>query len=343
MPDWKTKLIQAYRLISAPYRKFRWMNLEANGRVPVIVLFYHRVADGHPNDWSMSRSSFEQQIDWFQERFDIVDLEECQRRIRSQHNARPTLAITFDDGYAENNEFALPLLIERRIPATYFVTTYHTTHQAPFPHDVEAGTPLPVNDIASLRALDMAGIEIGAHTRTHADLGKITDPKQLADEVIVASLEMQALLGRKIRYFAFPFGQTANLNRDAHAMLKEAGFLGVCSAYGGWNEIGEDAFHLQRLHGDPNFERMKNWLSFDPRIAKTPRFDFHGGSCDPAFLQQVIAETQTRVEQAPANQYVVRSAEESDSPTGETGSDTSVPLPIAGTNDPQVPSSFTPT
>lgn len=288
MSDWKSQLIQAYRFSTAPYRKLRMMNMASRGKVPIIVLFYHRVADDYPNDWTMTRAEFKQQIEWFQDQFEIVDLQECQRRIASGSNAVPTLSITFDDGYAENAEFALPLLIERRIPVTYFVTTEHTTRQKPFPHDVELGRPLPVNTLASLLAMDMAGVEIGGHTRSHVDLGSITDPVELADEVITASREMGNLIGRPIRYFAFPFGQRANLNRDAFAMLKAAGFLGVCSAYGGWNEVGEDPFHLQRMHGDPNLERMKNWLTYDPRIAKVPRFDFAGGTFDPDLIQKAI-------------------------------------------------------
>ena len=50
----------------------------------------------------MTCDEFQTQIDWFQENFEIVDLEECQRRIRSGFNDRPTLSITFDDGYSEN-------------------------------------------------------------------------------------------------------------------------------------------------------------------------------------------------------------------------------------------------
>ncbi|MEL7497097.1 MAG: polysaccharide deacetylase family protein [Planctomycetota bacterium] len=276
------------------------LNMARQGTVPVIVLFYHRVADEYPNDWSMTRAEFQQQIEWFEENFEIVDLQECQRRIASGNNSRPTLAITFDDGYAENSEFALPLLIERKIPATYFVTTYHTTEQKPFPHDVQRGRPLPVNSIASLLAMDMAGIEIAAHSRTHPDIGSITDPRQLVDEVIASSIEMESLIGRKIRYFAFPFGQPCNLHRDVFAMLKEAGFLGVCSAYGGWNEIGEDPFHLQRIHGDPNIQRMKNWLTFDPRVGRVDRYDYRGGTVDQELLQSTIEAARLRDGQPPA-------------------------------------------
>ena len=294
MSNWKTSLIQAYRLCTTPYRQFRWFNMARKGRVPAIVLFYHRVADDHPNDWTMSRKDFKNQIDWLQDNFDIVSLEECQHRIIGSGNHRPTLSITFDDGYAENCEYALPMLVERRIPATYFVTTDHTFKQQPFPHDVKAGCPLPANTIESLLALDRAGIEIGAHTRTHPDLGSITDERVLVDEVVAASIELEAVLKRRVRYFAFPYGQTANLNAKVFGMLREMGFLGVCSAYGGWNEVGGDPFHLQRMHGDPNIERMKNWLTYDPRIQSVERYIPRDELFDRELLQETVRATDER-------------------------------------------------
>ncbi|MFK7768530.1 MAG: polysaccharide deacetylase family protein [Mariniblastus sp.] len=278
MSDWNTKLINAYRFASWPYRCMRFHQMRKSGTVPIVSMFFHRIADTILNPWTMTCGMFEQQIDWLQENFDIVDLEESQRRIRSGFNERPTLSITFDDGYAENCDFALPMLIERRIPVTYFVTAHNVIHQEPFQHDVDRGQPLYVNTVESLRALDMAGVEIAAHTRTHADLGKITCAETLVDEVLTSSEEMEELIGRKMRYFAFPYGQRANLNPTVFAMLREAGFLGVCSAYGGWNQVGCDAFHIQRIHADPNFSRVKNWLTYDPRISNIDRYDYSGGT-----------------------------------------------------------------
>jgi len=274
MASWKSSLIEAYRVASWPYRRWRHLQRCRGGSLPVYSLFYHRVADTNLNPWTITHDDFQRQIDWFQENFEIVDLRESQRRIKSGFNDRPTLSITFDDGYSENCDFALPMLIERRIPVTYFVTTFHTVQQQAFPHDVERGAPLPVNTVASLRALDQAGIEIGAHTRTHPDLGRVTCPVQLADEVITSAREMEKLIGRKIEYFAFPYGQVCNLNPEVFEMLRKAGFLGVCSAYGGWNEIGGNEFHIQRIHGDPDFARIKNWLTYDPRIKTVERYDY---------------------------------------------------------------------
>jgi peptidoglycan/xylan/chitin deacetylase (PgdA/CDA1 family) len=265
----------------------------SRGKVPAYSLFYHRISDDHPNPWSMTRDQFRRQIDWFQEKFDLVSLAELQRRVNSEFNDRPTLAITFDDGYAENCEYALPLLVERKIPVCYFVTIDNVVNQTPFPHDVGIGQDLPVNTIESLSVLSDSGIEIGAHTRTHMDLGSVSDQELLADEVIQASIDIEEIIGKPVQYFAFPFGQRENLNRGVFSMLKEHGFLGVCSAYGGCNEIGSDSFHIQRIHGDPSFERVKNWLSYDPRVTRVKPYKYdrraarRDGQADPTKIHEL--------------------------------------------------------
>ncbi len=274
MSRWKSNLIDVYRWASWPYRQLRLKQLQHARKVPVAVLYYHRVDNSCPNPWTISERDFQQQVDWFEKNFDLVDLAECQRRIARGENDRPTLSITFDDGYADNCCSALPMLISRGIPVTYFVTTFHTTRDKPFQHDVARQAPLAPNSIDSLIALANAGVEIGSHTRNHVDVGQINDTVKLFDEVITATREMEELIQKPIRYFAFPYGLRENLNPAVFRMLKEHGFQGACSAYGGLNYMGDDAFHLHRIHGDPCLARMKNWLTLDPRLNRVGRYDY---------------------------------------------------------------------
>lgn len=297
MSTLKSCLIQSYRYATWPWRQMVMSQLKRQHALPVAVLYYHRVANEHPNSWTISEAEFERQVDWMQKNFDLISLEETQRRIRTGCS-RPSVSLTFDDGYAENCSFALPMLIERKIPVTYFVTTYHTAHNKPFPHDVERGQPLPTNTIDSLRALANAGVEIGGHTRNHPDLGSGLSDEELFDEVIVSTLEMEKLIGRPIRYFAFPYGLRKNLDPRAFKLLKDNGFFGVCSAYGGVNEINGDDFHIQRIHGDPNFERIINWLSSDPRMRYVTKYDWE------AELQKLEAQ------QVQATDQLVETTEE---------------------------------
>jgi peptidoglycan/xylan/chitin deacetylase (PgdA/CDA1 family) len=170
---------------------------------------------------------------------------------------------------------ALPLLIAQGIPCTYFVATMNILEGLPFPHDVARGVPLAPNTRQQIRELSRAGIELGVHTRTHADLGRIDDPERLHDEMIVAREELARLTGHEARYFAFPFGQPVNLNPRAFNLAREAGYAGVCSAYGGFNFPGDDAFHLQRIHVDDDLIRLKNWVTVDPRkLRSIERYEY---------------------------------------------------------------------
>jgi peptidoglycan/xylan/chitin deacetylase (PgdA/CDA1 family) len=272
MPIWKYLLLASYYHASRPYRWLRNRRSAADGHAPVFVLFYHRVADDESTPWTIGTRTFQRHIHWLQSNFDLVSLEEAQRRIRGK-NDRAAVSITFDDGYGENFRTAVPLLIKERIPCTYFVSTRHVLGGVPFPHDVVLGYRFPPNTREQLREMAAAGFEIGAHTRTHADLGKITQPQRLYDEVVAAGEELQVAIGAPVRYFAFPYGQHANLNADVFHLAYDAGYEAVCSAYGGYNSPGEDAFHLQRIHGDL-FLRLQNHLTVDPLKPRVKRFEY---------------------------------------------------------------------
>jgi peptidoglycan/xylan/chitin deacetylase (PgdA/CDA1 family) len=239
------------------------------------VLFYHRVADDDASPWTLSNQAFARHIRWLKARFDMVSLAEAQRRIASGANHRPAVSITFDDGYAANCHEALPLLVAEKVPCTYFVSSKCVLEGIPFPHDVAHGFEGRPNTLEELRAIATSGIEIGAHTRSHADLSRLKTPQRLYDEVILSGEELQLAIGQPIRYFSFPFGLHANLNADVFKLARDFGYEGVCSAYGGYNFPGDDAFHIQRICAD-ELIRVKNWVTVDPRkTRRTQRYQYN--------------------------------------------------------------------
>ncbi len=271
-------LLGLYYYADYPWRAWRNARRYARGQAPAIVLFYHRVADDRANDWTCSNAMFARKIDWLERRFDMVSLAEAQRRIRAGHNERPCVTITFDDGYADNCTFALPLLIRKQIPCTYFVSSQNILEGWPFAHDAAQMRPLKPNTPQQIRELADAGIDIGAHTRTHADLGQPLGADALYEEIVVARDELERIAGKRVAYFAFPYGQVGNLSPAAFSLAREHGYDGVCSAYGGFNFPGDDPFHLQRIHVDDDMIRLKNWVTLDPRkLRGSVRYEYAGG------------------------------------------------------------------
>jgi peptidoglycan/xylan/chitin deacetylase (PgdA/CDA1 family) len=252
-------LLNLYYDATWPVRAWNRRRWAAKGSLPAIVFFWHRIADDQATPWTTSTAIFTRQIQWLQERFPLVSLAEAQQRILRGNNREPCVSITFDDGYADNCRDAIPLLIEKRIPCTYFVTAQNILQGEPFSHDLKMGYRFAPNSVEQLAAMAAGGIEIGAHAFTHVNLAPITDPLALYREVVVVKEELQKVLGRPIRYFAFPYGLRDNLNPAVFALAEKAGYAGVCSAYGGFNFPGDDPFHLQRISAGNSLIRMKNW------------------------------------------------------------------------------------
>jgi peptidoglycan/xylan/chitin deacetylase (PgdA/CDA1 family) len=267
-------LLAGYYAASLPYRSWASARRAKAGSAPLMVLFYHRIADDRASSWTHSNKLFRKQIAWLQRHCELISLEEVQRRMRNGFNNRLAACITFDDGYAENCDYAIPLLVTEKIPCTYFVSTQHVIEGKSFPHDVKQNSLGRPNTIEQLRWMATSGIEIGAHTRTHADLGSVSDEVKLYDEVVVAGEELQKAVRSPVRHFAFPYGLPKNLNARAFQMAFEYGYEGVCSAYGAYNLPGDNPFHVRRIHVD-DMLRLKNWCTVDPRhLRKRIEFEY---------------------------------------------------------------------
>ncbi|MEM7477100.1 MAG: polysaccharide deacetylase family protein [Planctomycetota bacterium] len=265
----KEQALWLYQQVTRRSRHALLQELRSTAQVPVAILFYHRVADSSPNDWTIGRDDFCRQLDWLQTNLEVVSLEEAQSRIRKP-NVKQSVAITFDDGYADNAEFAIPELQRRGIRATYFVSTDFTESQQAFPHDRALATHLRPDSLEELRYYLELGMQLGAHTRSHCDCGTLADPGQIEHEILGSARQLETWLGIQVKYFAFPFGMPQNMTQAAVDCILKNGFKGFCSAYGAWNwpigdEHSSEAIHLRRIHADPGLQRLKNWLTLDSR------------------------------------------------------------------------------
>lgn len=89
------------------------------------ILAYHRVgtpvADGGPDH--VSPEHFRQHVRYLRARYEVVTVGEALDRVRfDRWGRRPLLSITFDDGYADNLEKAMPILLEEGCRATLYPT-----------------------------------------------------------------------------------------------------------------------------------------------------------------------------------------------------------------------------
>jgi peptidoglycan/xylan/chitin deacetylase (PgdA/CDA1 family) len=87
------------------------------------ILLYHRVADLDRDPWSLAvrPDRFEEQLRVVIDRYRPVSLSDLATGLEVDDVPRGAVAFTFDDGYADNFEAALPRLRAHRVPATVFL------------------------------------------------------------------------------------------------------------------------------------------------------------------------------------------------------------------------------
>src|SRR5213593_960362 len=96
----------------------------ARSRVRALVLRYHALTDG-PSDVLYAAPSICLPVEAFRRRaYTVVPLDELVAALARGGKLPPrALAITFDDGYADNHRLAFPVLQALELPATLYVTT----------------------------------------------------------------------------------------------------------------------------------------------------------------------------------------------------------------------------
>jgi peptidoglycan/xylan/chitin deacetylase (PgdA/CDA1 family) len=218
------------------------------------VVAFHRVQDtAGPEGLTVSVRAFEQYCRFFKEHFRVVALGDLVGRLAQGLSPHRELAITFDDGYLDNHDTAAPILERLGLPATFFIVTgWMGTDVVPW-WDRVRNLRHPWMTWDHVRALHRRGFEIGAHTRTHIDLGVVA-ANEADREITGARRELERQLEAPADLFAYPYGRRQNLTDANLELVRAAGFRCCCSCFGGVNTRGSDPFRLARIAVTPRYD-----------------------------------------------------------------------------------------
>lgn len=120
-------------------------------------------------------------------------------------------------------------------------------------------------------ALGEAGIELGAHTLTHAILSKLTPAEALA-EVDGSARAMEARLGHSPEVFAYPFGRRWDYNEDSMNAVSAAGCRYALNTHKGCNTKDSLPLELRRV----------------PIEQSTPLYMLHAEACGGFLLLEKL-------------------------------------------------------
>jgi peptidoglycan/xylan/chitin deacetylase (PgdA/CDA1 family) len=197
--------------------------------LPPLALAYHGVADvslrRDPDRLFVRPEDLRRQIARLREwGYRLVSFGELAR----EADRAGLAALTFDDGFVDNLEALVPLLAELDVPATVFVVSGWLGQ----PHPAARWTRIVSAD--ELRDVRAAGMEIGGHSATHADLSTLSYDAAL-DELSRAKRELEEVLGEPVEVAAYPYGRA---DTDTIRAGRDAGFRAacLCTARGSWDD-----------------------------------------------------------------------------------------------------------
>jgi peptidoglycan/xylan/chitin deacetylase (PgdA/CDA1 family) len=197
-------------------------------RPGVVVLCYHSI---HPTSFVSCAAPrlFEKHLQWLTSECECVAFSEIPERMTGEPRSKPIVSVTFDDGYADNHEVALPLLLKWGVPATFFVTVGLVERDAAVLERFRAllrcaddqWRPMTWSQV---RELQDAGMEIGAHTYGHPNLA-LLPRAQLRTELQRSKSVLEEKTGAEIAAMAYPFGKPRrHVNQQVADTTRDIGF-----------------------------------------------------------------------------------------------------------------------
>jgi len=175
-------------------------NLLGAQKPKAAILCYHSIS----NDQTIidvTRRNFIEQLSYLMSIYEIVPLDKivdyAQGKIEFY---RPSVAITFDDGYKDLYDNVLPTFRKFHIPATVFAIADQLNIQRD-----EIENKKPLLSFEQMKEMLKNGWTIGSHTKTHANLTTLPRYK-CEDEVLESKRILENALDCRIDYFAFPKG-----------------------------------------------------------------------------------------------------------------------------------------
>lgn len=182
------------------------------------ILMYHRVVPvGNHSEptWNVTPDVFEDQLRGLLRRgYEPLQLSALLRLVANGQPIPPhSFVVTFDDGYANNAQFATPVLKKLNVPATVFLATKYLESNQPFPFDdwqekgsrgVDASTWRAATIAECEQMLESGVIEFGSHTHTHEDFRERPDAFEVS---LLQSLEvLDQRFGIKQPTLSLPYG-----------------------------------------------------------------------------------------------------------------------------------------
>lgn len=211
--------------------------------IPIVL--YHHVGL-HAASWTVPILNFEEQLQTLQrDGYQSVSMHAYLDAAQKKTTLPPkSVVLTFDDGYADNYQYAFPLLQRYGFKATFYVIARRIGQKG-------------YMTWAQLRDMQRAGMEIGNHTLDHPFMTR-QHPWPGFWQFLAASLEIRWNLGIWPESVAYPYNDH---NAAVLKWAKAAGFRGGLIVAPHTQDVQDDLFAIPRITvGSTERSRMFLWI-----------------------------------------------------------------------------------
>ena len=163
-----------------------------------------------------------------------------------------TFAVTFDDGYANVAEQAMPVLERCRVRAIEFIVAGKLGGQNDWDIAKEDVSER-LMDVAQIKTWLAAGHQIGSHSLTHPNLKKIPI-SQAREEIVASKKNLEDIFGVSVEHFCYPYGSYNDAVRD---IVREAGYQTASTVRFGFHTPEQSSFELKRIAPLKTYELVR--------------------------------------------------------------------------------------
>jgi peptidoglycan/xylan/chitin deacetylase (PgdA/CDA1 family) len=175
-------------------------------------------------------------------RYRVISLDEyLDCLVRGQLPPARSVILTIDDGYQDNYLLVYPVLKQLDLPATIFLVSAYLGKTNRWDRD-SVLTGRALFDRADAQEMQENGVSLGAHTRSHPALTRLSN-EEMMEEICLSKVELEQILGRPLRLFSYPYGE---YDHDVATVVQEACFEAACTTDTGLNTFQTPLFALRR-------------------------------------------------------------------------------------------------
>ncbi len=253
-------VVLLFLLIHMCYQNaFRTGNIVYAEETIIPILAYHNFTKDEGSSYDMNIVEFEKQMDYLAtHNYSVISLSELLKGLRDSQLPPKPIVITIDDGFKSTYTLAYPVLKKYNFPATLFLYTNFIEKN---------NSSLTWEEI---REMTKNNIEIGSHTLSHCNLLKYkknenykTYLARIRREIFLSKEILEGKIGRKVKFFAYPYGAYSFTIKD---LAIQAGYEGILNANSMNNTLTAGSFSLNRqiIFGNNSFNSFIRILNQRP-------------------------------------------------------------------------------